>query len=83
MFGNLELAQGEDENFFQRYIHRPVLSKLEGLLFLVTLRRGWKARGFFRLSSVVDERRNGAGSDSVPIVVEEEKHATSPSIQVF
>jgi len=35
MSGTLEQSQGEDENSFQRYSYRPVLSKLEGSLFLV------------------------------------------------
>ena len=36
MLGNLEPSQGEDENSPQRFSYRPLLSKLEGSIFLLT-----------------------------------------------
>jgi hypothetical protein len=36
MLGNLEPSQGEDENSLQGFSYRPVLSKLEGSIFLLT-----------------------------------------------
>jgi hypothetical protein len=41
-------------------VERPGATTVDEKLSNVTLRRAWKARGFFRLSSVVDERRNEA-----------------------
>jgi hypothetical protein len=59
-------------------VEQPV----KGQAAVVTLRQGLKPHGFFCLSSVGEKLRNGAWLRLIALVMEEEKHGNTPSIQV-